>query len=159
MAKKSLRDTLRENQRGLDHYAKLYGKTQTQHIAVKPKREIKNHSDNKKTITSEHEEQCAFVSWFRRQYKGVRIFSVPNAAKRSDRLAAYLKSEGMTPGVPDLVILEWKMLIEMKRTIKYSISDPQKDWENYANEIGWVHIYGYGAEDAIEKVKEYVSRR
>ena len=43
-SKKSLRDTLRENQRGLDHYALLYGKPQTQHIAVKPKREIVNHS-------------------------------------------------------------------------------------------------------------------
>ena len=42
--KKSLRDTLLENQRGLDHYALLYGKPQTQHIAVKPKREIVNHS-------------------------------------------------------------------------------------------------------------------
>ena len=43
--KKSLRDTLRENQRGLDHYALLYGKPQKQHIAVKPKREIVNHTD------------------------------------------------------------------------------------------------------------------
>ena len=43
--KKSLRDTLLENQRGLDHYALLYGKPQTQHIAVKPKREIVNHTD------------------------------------------------------------------------------------------------------------------
>ena len=43
--KKSLRDTLRENQRGLDHYALLYNKPQTQHIAVKPKREIVNHTD------------------------------------------------------------------------------------------------------------------
>lgn len=43
--KKSLRDTLRENQRGLDHYALMYGKPQTQHIAVKPKREIVNHTD------------------------------------------------------------------------------------------------------------------
>ena len=44
-SKKSLRDTQRENQRGLDHYALLYGKPQTQHIAVKPKREIVNHTD------------------------------------------------------------------------------------------------------------------
>jgi len=45
MPKKPLRETLRENQRGLDYYAKMYGKEQTQHINVKPKREIKNHSD------------------------------------------------------------------------------------------------------------------
>lgn len=43
--KKPLRETLRENQRGLDTWAKMYGKPQTQHIPVKPKREIVNHSD------------------------------------------------------------------------------------------------------------------
>lgn len=45
MPKKPLRETLRENQRGLDIWAKMYGKEQTVHIDVKPKREIKNHSD------------------------------------------------------------------------------------------------------------------
>lgn len=43
--KTSLRDTLRENQRGLDAWAAAYGKPQTHHIAVKSKREIVNHSD------------------------------------------------------------------------------------------------------------------
>lgn len=45
MPKKPLRETLRENQRGLDYYAKMYGKPQTVHIGAKPKREIVNHSD------------------------------------------------------------------------------------------------------------------
>ena len=45
MPKKPLRETYRENQGALDYYAKLYGKPQTVHIPVKPKREIKNHSD------------------------------------------------------------------------------------------------------------------
>lgn len=35
---------MRENQRGLDMWAKMYGKPQTVHIPVKPKREIVNHS-------------------------------------------------------------------------------------------------------------------
>lgn len=150
---------MRENQRGLDMWAKMYGKPQTVHIPVKPKREIVNHSDKKKLIPTEHEEQCVFVNWFRRQYKGVRIFAVPNAAKRSERLAAYLKAEGMTAGVPDLVVPEWKMMIEMKRIKNYTIFDSQKDWEEYLIEIGWTHIYGYGADDAIAKVKVYVSGR
>ena len=45
MAKKPLRETLRENQKGLDAWAAMYGKAQTVHIDVKPKREIVNHSD------------------------------------------------------------------------------------------------------------------
>lgn len=44
MPKKSFRDTLRENQRGLDMWAKMYGKEQTVHINVKPRREIVNHT-------------------------------------------------------------------------------------------------------------------
>ena len=44
MPKKPLRETLRENQRGLDTWAKMFGKPQTVHIGVKPKREIVNHS-------------------------------------------------------------------------------------------------------------------
>lgn len=44
MPKKPLRETLRENQKGLDMWAKMYGKEQTVHIGVKPKREIVNHS-------------------------------------------------------------------------------------------------------------------
>lgn len=43
--KKPLRDTLRENQRGLDAWAAAYGKPQSVQIAVKPKREIVNHTD------------------------------------------------------------------------------------------------------------------
>lgn len=45
MPKKPLREQYRDSQRGLDFHAKMYGKEQTVHIDVKPKREIKNHSD------------------------------------------------------------------------------------------------------------------
>jgi len=55
MHKKPLRETLRENQKGLDMWAKMYGKEQTVHIGVKPKREIKNHSDK-------HELEASVIS-------------------------------------------------------------------------------------------------
>ena len=45
MPKKPLRETRRENQKGLDTWAKMYGKEQMVHIPVKPKREIVNRSD------------------------------------------------------------------------------------------------------------------
>jgi len=44
MPKKPLRETYRENQKGLDFHAKMCGKPQTVHIPVKPEREVKNHS-------------------------------------------------------------------------------------------------------------------
>ena len=108
-------------------------------------------------IPHEHEEQKNFVKWFRMQYPRVRIFAVPNAAMRSVELASYLRAEGMTPGVPDLIVIEWKLLIEMKRIKGSVISDEQHGWREYAHRIGWNHIYGYGFDDARQKVLALVS--
>ena len=152
--KKSLRDTLRENQRGLDHYALLYGKPQTQHIAVKPKRERK--ASVKSEIPWEHEEQKNFVSWFRKTYKGIRIFAIPNAARRSLTGSAWLIAEGMTAGVPDLYIPEWKLWIEFKRIKGSTTSDEQVDWAEYLTQVcGDHHFFAFGCEDAKQKIAEH----
>jgi hypothetical protein len=88
------------------------------------------------------------------QYPKVRIFAVPNAAMRDYKLAAYLVAEGLTAGVPDLLVLDWKLGIEMKRVKGSTISDEQRGWELYLRGIGWHHIYAYGCKDAIEKVQQ-----
>lgn len=106
---------------------------------------------------TEHEEQVALVKWFRLTHKGVRIFAVPNAAARSFELAAYLRSEGMTKGVPDLHIPAWRMVIEMKRQKgNGSVTSPeQHNWKDYYEAIGWTHFFGEGAADAIEKIESW----
>ena len=109
----------------------------------------------KSDIPLEHEEQKNFVKWFRQQYRGVRIFAVPNAAMRDYKLAAYLVAEGLTAGVPDLIVVEWKLCIEMKRIKGSTISDEQLSWKEYLHNIGWTHYFGYGCMDAINKVKEF----
>lgn len=86
---------------------------------------------------TEHQEQAAFVKWFRSQFPKVRIFAVPNAAKRSPQLAAYMKAEGMSPGCPDLWIPEWKMAIEMKRSKGGALTQEQAEWGEYLHLIGW----------------------
>lgn len=148
--RKSLRDTLLDNQKALDHYATLAGKPQTQHIDIKPKRE--RAAPKPSEIPSEHQEQVAFVKWFRHQHPKVRIFAIPNAAKRSYELAAYLKAEGMDTGVPDLYIPEWKQWIEFKRIKGSIISDDQKEWAEYLIGIGDKHFFAFGCEDAIRKL-------
>ncbi len=58
-------------------------------------------------IHREHELQKACVIWFRLQYPeyALLLFAVPNGGNRNPREAARLKSEGVTAGISDLILL------------------------------------------------------
>lgn len=62
----------------------------------------------KELPVSEHDLQKAYFAWVRematRDWRYRTIFAVPNAARRSYALAARMKAEGLTPGVPDVCI-------------------------------------------------------
>jgi len=103
-------------------------------------------------IPLEHDEQRAFVKWFHAQFPTVLIFAVPNAAMRDYKLAAYLRAEGMFAGIPDLHIPEWRTVIEFKRQKGSTISTEQFWCEAYYKRIGWTHFFGYGFEDARQKI-------
>jgi hypothetical protein len=51
---------------------------------------------------AETDEQTVFVSSARRA--GVKLHSVPNGGLRDTKTAVQMKREGMTPGVPDLIV-------------------------------------------------------
>lgn len=57
---------------------------------------------------TEHAIQSAFCDWCRlneTRYPALKLaFAVPNAAKRSVRLAARMKAEGLRAGVPDWIL-------------------------------------------------------
>ena len=62
----------------------------------------------------EHQLQCTCITWFRYNYKKLEycLFSVPNgfwvrgASRLNLQIAMnYLKDEGLTPGIPDLIFL------------------------------------------------------
>lgn len=110
----------------------------------------------KEYIPSEHEEQIAFVQWFRRKFKSVRIFAIPNGGYRSRATAARLKAEGVMRGVPDLFVPEWSLWIEMKRTKGGKLSPEQRDWKKYLEQCGNTVYVSYGALDAITYVDEFV---
>ena len=149
----TLNETIRANEKALRGLCMLGGKPMPEGFDT-PAKEVKTRAaTTPSNIPTEHQEQCAFVKWFRHQYPRVRIFAVPNAAMRSVELASYLRAEGMTPGVPDLVVIEWKLLIEMKRVKGSVISDEQHGWREYAHRIGWNHVFAYGCDHAIEYVK------
>lgn len=52
----------------------------------------------------EHNLQVSCVKWFRLKYRGHLIYAVPNGGQRNKIVAAKLKIEGVTSGVPDLHI-------------------------------------------------------
>ena len=100
---------------------------------------------------SEHAEQAAFVAWFRAKYKA-RIFAIPNGSQRNRITGARLKAEGVSPGVPDLYIPEWKIWIEMKRRTRSTVSKEQKDWIAYLRLLGDTVLICKGAEDAVKQI-------
>lgn len=106
-------------------------------------------------LPTEHEEQRDFVSWFRRNHPGVRIFAIPNGGARSITTAARLKVEGVSRGVPDLCVPAWNLWVEMKRKKKSRVDPEQKDWHQYLTDIGHVVIVGYGSDDAKEQVDRW----
>ena len=119
-----------------------------------PAREAKKPraAPTKSDVPTEHEEQKNFVKWFHQQYPRVLIFAVPNAAARDPRAAAWMRAEGLVAGIPDLIVPEWRLAIEMKRTKGSVISEEQHWMEAYFKRIGWSHFFAFGAEDAKIKM-------
>ena len=106
----------------------------------------------KEIIPSEHQEQCFFIEWFRYEYPKIRIFAIPNGTRASIGASVKAKKEGVSSGVPDLYIPEWKIWIEMKRQKKGVLSKNQKEWITYLESIGDTVLVGKGAEDAINQL-------
>jgi len=111
-----------------------------------------------KLHASEHEIQAAFVQWLR--LKKIWHFAVPNALKVGGvKLMAYLKAEGLTAGVPDLIIpyrtKEYGSLaIEMKRR-GGTVKDNQKEWHEFLRGQGYRVVVCYSADEAIAETIHY----
>lgn len=77
---------------------------------------------------TEDQLQAKCFQWAHNTYPQIRgcLFSVPNGGTRNVREAMTLKSTGLTPGIPDLLLV-WPRLIgfEMK-TESGRLSDAQK---------------------------------
>ena len=106
-------------------------------------------------MISEHLEQVRLVSWFRKTYPDVRIYAIPNGGGRSAGQGSALKSEGVSPGVPDLHVPEWHMWVEMKREAGGVVSPAQKDWIQYLEGIGHHVIIGRGFQDARAQIERH----
>jgi hypothetical protein len=82
-------------------------------------------------MTTEHQEQSAFVKWLRVCHPNLLVHSIPNganlagSANQRGRQWNKLKAEGALAGVPDLFIPELRLYIEMK-TATGRLTESQK---------------------------------
>lgn len=106
----------------------------------------------------EHYHQIEVVNWLR--FRGHIVFSVPNLGQRSFATTNYLRSEGMTAGAPDLIVVTAPpnnvaahVAIEMKRDERAKISAEQKFIHGQMRDAGWIVIIGTGSKNAIEQLQ------
>jgi len=109
---------------------------------------------------SEHQEQVAFINWFKLNFPTMIIFAIPNGGVRDIGTALKLKKEGALSGVSDLCILipqNKTVFLEMK-TETGKLSKSQKEFFKNLDLLGFDYFVGYGAKDASAKFLEYIKR-
>ena len=85
------------------------------------------------------------------------MFSIPNGGQRGKVTAHKLKLEGLTPGVPDLFVPEWRLWIEMKRVRGGSLSEAQRRIIPELERVGYDVLVCHGCDEAMDKVNEWLS--
>lgn len=117
----------------------------------------------KKPADDEHRIQCACVKWFRLEYPKLKdvLFAVPNAARRSARNGAYMKDEGMLPGVADLILLKSNrfyggLAIEMKKPGEYQRT-VQKEWQKECEAAGNKYVVCKSLDEFMKVVTDYLN--
>jgi hypothetical protein len=110
---------------------------------------------------SELSEQSVVVSALRRA--GILFFAVPNGHVRSKRQHVQARLEGVSAGVPDLIIVTppparpdlVATALEMKRgdAKPSDLRDTQTQWLARLAANRWAVAVGLGAADALEKLR------
>lgn len=108
---------------------------------------------------TEEQEQRTLAEWL--DWHGVVWLHPPNEGKRSRIGGGMLKRIGLSPGAPDILILQPPpdlsyagVAIEMKRRGRESEKDggvtpEQRVWLERLRGIGWKAFVSYGADHAI----------
>ena len=89
------------------------------------------------------------------------LFAVPNAARRSARNGAYMKDEGMLPGVADLILLKSNrfygaLCVEMKKSREEYKDQVQKEWQRNVRRMVTKYVVVKSLDDFIDIVDNYL---
>lgn len=113
----------------------------------------------------EAQEQATVIQWCNLQSKKYReldlIYHCPNGGKRNKREAHNLKLEGVKAGVPDLFLPVARngkhgLYIEMKWG-KNTCTEKQVGWLRRLRHQGYEAVVAYGADEAIQVIKDYLN--
>lgn len=109
----------------------------------------------------EHQLQVACVRWFRLQYPTRSIiFAIPNGGQRNVVVAAKMKAEGVTAGVPDLFVphptkIYHGLFIEMKNGNRGRLSERQRQMLRLLARKGYACVVARDFDDFRFKVMRY----
>jgi hypothetical protein len=116
---------------------------------------------------TEHAEQTAYFQWLSIQskipgYEELELaFATPNAAKRSYKLAAHMKAEGMKKGVPDVFLpIPRNSYHGLWLEFKVMGRKPNKDqlwWKERLLKQGYAWACPQGFEPAKEITMQYMA--
>lgn len=116
-------------------------------------------------MRKEDQEQKLVIQWARIQSRAIPelelLYHIPNESKRPVVTAAYLKSMGMLPGIPDLCLPVPRgkyaaLYIEMKSD-SGRVSDQQKDIICKLGQAGNCAIICRSADGAIAAIRQYLA--
>ncbi len=112
---------------------------------------------------TEHDIQSEFIQWLSKHPdpRTGMIFAIPNGGKRSPRVGAELRREGVRPGVPDLFLpvplnKYHGLFIELK-TEKGVLSKQQEIWKDSLREQGYKVEICRGLESAQKAINNYLT--
>lgn len=133
---------------------------------VPPKRDrVRRPVDGKPVGATEHQEQCAVISWWWRVHQRYNLphfalFAIPNGGARDVITGARLKAEGVRPGTPDLMLAKPNvrfngLYVEMKAGDNKP-SDAQREFIAYLEGVGYRATVHWSAASAIKEIEEYL---
>jgi hypothetical protein len=108
----------------------------------------------------EHATQVAYFNWARLHPEARRAYAIPNAAKRTMRMAAYMKAEGLRKGVLDIHLPIARggchgLWIELKHG-NNDLTPEQKEEAQRLADDGFAVYACWGAIVAIELTQQYL---
>lgn len=117
---------------------------------------------------TEHDEQSALLRWWglyaiTKKLDARLLFAIPNAGKRSVRVASMMRAEGLRAGIPDLFLAIPKndfggLFIEMKRTKGGVLSKLQAECLEMLKSAGYACAVCRGSAQAQQAIENYLSR-
>jgi len=108
---------------------------------------------------SEHVHQCHYFNWIRYAHPNILAFAIPNGGNRDAITGAILKREGVTPGIPDIMIARANgvyhgLFIELK-TETGRMTESQKAIKEKLESEGYKVEMCQGWEQAVKITQEY----